>query len=312
MRDAQQIEPQTKRKDLKLELMWGLCGENSLSRFHIFISATPVYTATCVWSEAKIYCSCYFLFRRRYKRLDALLQSSLFTAVLALLWTGRTRPLPLLPPQKKRSHERSGSSYILCVCVCVWDTHMQTESPNSLRSEHKQQRWPLCAPYLHPFPLLSGLLFTSAFHAAAFLTRKGSGSCSASLPIRTVRSNTETTFFCQVKKCKVDLQNQLAAQICFQAFTPAADSRQDQDKTIHGSLPLFPCGHLRYCRKRIIRLKSIFSHWLQYKTTLPKWPTGRLWPQMSFIHSFKSFYSTCRSAWHVWMERSPGMFWLAK
>lgn len=48
LREAQQIEPQAKRTDLKLEIMLGLCGKNSLSRFHVFISATPVYTATSV------------------------------------------------------------------------------------------------------------------------------------------------------------------------------------------------------------------------------------------------------------------------
>lgn len=54
----------------------------------------------------------------------------------------------------------------LCVSSCR-EKHTQTS--NSARSAHNQQRWPLSASYLHPFPLLL-LLLSSTFWHPAFCT----------------------------------------------------------------------------------------------------------------------------------------------
>lgn len=54
----------------------------------------------------------------------------------------------------------------LCVSFC-WEKYTQTS--NCARSEHNQQRWPLSASYLHPFPLLL-LLLSSTFFTLAFCT----------------------------------------------------------------------------------------------------------------------------------------------
>lgn len=54
----------------------------------------------------------------------------------------------------------------LCVSFCR-EKHTQTSNTGSLRSEHNQQRWPLSASYLHPFPLLLVLL-SSTFYTGYF------------------------------------------------------------------------------------------------------------------------------------------------